>query len=261
LDKYSKKLKDFQDIKESLRESAVKHAELSSQINELELNIKHNNEILKNLKITLDNHIKNIELIIFDMNKFNENIEILNNEICCTNDELKYYQFFGTMFSNQGVKSAMLNNVTPMLNTIAQDFSNQITDGKIQIEFETQTFIKSTKIWKEKFEIKVKNLCGGTNYKSNSSGERALIDLCILEALQFLVSSRSGNSMNIKFFDEVFSCLDFETTEKVYEYLDNQSKEKSIYVISHDINLKNYFNDNNIISIEKKSGFSNIRRN
>jgi len=252
---------DINKIKESIKEfdTNIENIKtLESAINNFNYKIKLEKEMIGKIDSNIGLMKERINTFItkFDTEKLK--LKDIEDEIEKYNEDIKYYDYLAYAFSNQGIKSMLLQNITPILNTIASNFSSDITNGHININFETQTYIKSTKQWKEKFKINIENKDGGETYSANSMGEKAIIDLCILEALNYLVSLRAGKSFNISVYDESFGALDEINSEKVIKYLHNKAENNVIYVVSHDSGFKNYFDDNNIIKVKKVKKYTEI---
>ncbi len=171
-------------------------------------------------------------------------------------DEKERLIFWQQAYSNQGIKSLILDDITPFLNRRVNKYLTKLTSGHIEVKFSTQTTLKSGEK-REKFSIDISNQDGGNEYISNSGGEKKRIDLAINLALQDLVASRSTKRINIAIFDEIFDALDSTGIENVVDLLKDLSQEKStIIVISHNEHLKSYFD--NIITVVKKNGFSTL---
>lgn len=171
-------------------------------------------------------------------------------------DEKDCLVFWQQAYSNQGIKSYILDDITPFLNRRVNKYLAKLTSGHIEVKFNTQTVLKSGET-REKFSIEISNQDGGQEYSANSGGERKRIDLAINLALQDLVASRSSKRINIAIWDEVFDALDETGIEKVIELLQELSEEKStILVVSHNQHLQSYFT--NVITVVKKNGFSTL---
>lgn len=171
-------------------------------------------------------------------------------------DEKECLNFWAQAYSNQGIKSFILDDITPFLNRRVNKYLKKLASNHIEVKFSTQTQLKSGEM-REKFSIDIDNSDGGKEYISNSSGERRRIDLAVNLALSDLVASRSTKRINIAIFDEAFDALDDIGTEHVIEVLQELSEEKSsIFVISHNEHLQSYFS--NIITIVKEKGCSRL---
>src|SRR5699024_6043628 len=161
------------------------------------------------------------------------------------------------IYSNSGVKSHVLDLITPYLNERANVYLNKLTGSDIEIVFSTQTRNKSGELT-DKFDVQVHNSAGGSTYKSNSEGEKKRIDLAISLAIQDLVISRSNLATNLVVYDEVFDALDEVGSENVVDLLKERLEVvPTILVITHSEHLKNLFE--NIITVTKnKQGESSI---
>lgn len=165
-------------------------------------------------------------------------------------------KFWETAFGNQGIKSFILDSVTPFLTKQSNFYLSKLAGNRIAVEFETQTHLKTGET-REKFAINVTNLDGGNAYSLNSGGEKKRVDLAVYFALQDLVASRANKKFNVSFCDEAFDALDENGIESVMSLLREIAQEKSsVFVITHSDALKSAFS--NVITIEKSGGFSTI---
>jgi len=83
--------------------------------------------------------------------------------------------------------------------------------------------------------------------------------MCIrdrLLALQNLIFARSASSSNLVIFDEVFDSLDRIGVERSINLLQEESKNKTIFVISHISDLESYFD--NCIIVKNTNGVSSL---
>ncbi len=168
--------------------------------------------------------------------------------------ELEVAEFWVEAFGARGLRSLMVDSSLPLLNQEAARVSRAVTGGSISIEFSTTSEQKSGKVV-DRFEVRVDNRHGAGDYRGNSAGERAKVDLCVGIALQRLVASRSSASFNLAFFDEAFDHLDSAAHERVVEVLSELDKD-SVFVISHNEDLRAFFP--NVLTIRKAGGFSSV---
>lgn len=173
-----------------------------------------------------------------------------------TDDMLEYEQVV-KMYSNSGVRSIVLDNITPYLNEQANKYLAILAGSTIQINLTTQKENKDGSI-SDKFEVEVYNASGGSDYKSASAGERKRIDLAISFALQDLVIKQNNTSVNLLMLDEVFENLDEVANENVITLLEEKAKEvESIFVITHNEQLKGLFS-NKVTVIKEQDGISKL---
>ena len=159
-------------------------------------------------------------------------------------------------FSNKGIRSVVLDFVTPFLNKQANKYLQILSSSDIELEFKTQ--VKDSKgELKDKFDIIVTNKNGGETYKSNSAGEQKRIDLAISFAIQDLIMEKNDMSTNIALYDECFDGLDIIGCENVITLLKDRLKTVgTIFVITHNENLKPLFEKS--IKVVKENGVSKI---
>lgn len=198
-----------------------------------------------------------LESISAEMNDINSQISTINSDIANNQTLLQQLKFWVEGFGSSGIKSRLLDDVTPYLNKRANKYLQFLTEDSIQVEFSTQSQLKSGE-FREKFNIAVTNKHGGDAYIGNSGGERKRIDLAITLALQDLVASRATKPLNIVFFDEIFDALDAVGVERVAELLQDVSGQKSsVFVVSHNDTLKTYFE--NEITLVKEHGKTTLK--
>lgn len=184
-----------------------------------------------------------------------ETIKSVQKELDKFSEDVPYLEFWIEAFGNKGIKSFLIDEVVPILNNRVSAYASALMDDSVVVEFDTQTKLKSGE-YREKFDIKLIVGEEEIDYCSFSAGEKRKIDVAILLALQNLIFERSASSCNMVVFDEVFDSLDKVGIERVINLLQEEAKDKSIYVISHISELADYF-DNTII-IKNKDGISEL---
>lgn len=161
------------------------------------------------------------------------------------------------VFSNSGVKSHVLDLITPFLNERANKYLGMLSGSDMELSFSTQTPKKDGEMT-EKFDVKLTNAAGGDSYKSNSEGEKKRADLAIALALQDLVMSGAKGASNVVVYDEVFDALDSVGAENVVTLLRERQKEiGTIFVVTHNETLKPLF-EQVITVVKDKTGVSKL---
>jgi DNA repair exonuclease SbcCD ATPase subunit len=154
------------------------------------------------------------------------------------------------IFSNSGVKSHVLDLVTPFLNERANKYLSALAGSDMELIFSTQTKKKDGEM-SEKFDVQLLNAVGGDTYKSNSDGERKRADLAIAHALQDYVITRGDSPVNFLLYDEILDGLDEVGVENVIHLLKEKQKQiGTLFVITHSSALKNLFEK--VITVTKK---------
>jgi len=165
-----------------------------------------------------------------------------NHSLDKLNDEIKYYAFWVTGFSNSGIKSLIIESMIPQMNQWASTYS-ALFDSKFDIKFSAQTKLKKGD-FAEKFDVVAFNKFGAQVYEGNSGGEKRVIDVIVMFILGDLASSRSSKRFSILVLDEVFERLDEEICDKVIYVLRSMvsgsfgmdcaiPQRESIFVLTH----------------------------
>lgn len=224
-------------VEEGITNTENSIAELESDANPFE-------QLLSSAEVELSTKQSEKEELLKALSQLSEDISIM--------------KFWVDSFSPQGLRSFLLENVTPILNSYAKTYSDLITDGEMEVTFSTKDELKSGKT-KEKFNIKVSQKHGGSSYASNSSGERARANLIIALALGELAAMRADKVIPFRFLDEPFESIDETGTEAIVNLL-NQMRDKynTVYVITHQDYLKQLFS--NKFTVVKQNGFSTLEK-
>lgn len=168
-------------------------------------------------------------------------------------------EFWVKGFSPSGIRSLLLENVTPVLNKAAENYSQLLTEGEMAVYFSTTKKLKNGEK-KEKFDIKVKQKHGGNTYKSNSIGEKQRANLIISMALSDLAEFHSNKSIDFRFLDEPFEGMDEFGIDAVMAILnDLRGSYKTVFVVTHKNTFKDLFPKE--ITVVKKNGISSLKEN
>jgi DNA repair exonuclease SbcCD ATPase subunit len=182
----------------------------------------------------------------------------LEYKIAVDTRQLEILSFWVDSFSPSGIRSFMLEHITPILNQYAKKYADLVTSGEMDITFHTKDILKSGKT-KERFNIQVSQKHGGDSYSSSSAGERARANLVIALALGELAAMRADKIIPFRFLDEPFEAIDESGVEAIVALL-TQQKERynTVYVITHQDYLTQVFQ--NKLTIVKKDGYSTLER-
>ena len=258
LDQLTEKLNKAGELVSLSRTKKAEMRELSLKLETVESRIEPLEAQLKELEADENPYAELLESATAELANKEKEREVLKEELEDISEEVGIMKFWVDSFSPQGLRSFMLENVTPILNSYAKTYSDLITDGEMEITFSTKDELKSGKK-KEKFNIKVSQKHGGDSYASNSSGERARANLIIALALGELAAMRADKVIPFRFLDEPFESIDETGVEAIVNLL-NQMRDKynTVYVITHQDYLKQLFS--NKMTIVKSNGYSTLEK-
>lgn len=159
-------------------------------------------------------------------------------------------------FSNSGIRSVVLDLVTPTLTNNANRYLSTLSDSTLQVEFTTQVE-KADGELTDKFDVMVTHSGEETTFQTLSQGEKTRVNVAISLALQDLVYSNSQLQTNIALYDEVFDGLDSKGVSSVIDILKSKAEEiGSVFVITHSSTMKPLFEK--AITITKEDGISSV---
>lgn len=223
--------------------------------------IEFHKRTLKNLRRELEDleqsnpYQKLFEDAEMEITNLQTRMDQIQVEVGKLETELEQNQFWVNGFSNQGIKSMLLDSVTPYLDDRVQKYAEVLTNGKIQINFSTLTKLQSGET-REKFSVDIDSSSGAKSHQGASAGEKRRIDIAILLALSDLADARYGNP-GLMVCDEIFDCLDQTGISLLMGLLHEIGKEKAVYVVSHSSDLKSLF-PNTIMVNRNRQGITQI---
>ena len=219
---------------------------IEEKIKNLEEQISNKNKELSNspfVKI-IDSLSKDIDL---DKNKLNNKKEELNN----LEKDLPYYDFWVVAFGDAGIRKFVIEGIIPALNSRIAYWLQFLIDGKIKLDFNSEL--------EEKIE---RNPSDGDPfvYHAMSGGERRRLNLAVSQAFAYVMSLSSGISPSLVFLDEVTTNIDPIGVYGVYNMITELSKDRKVFITTHDQNLLDLLEGCELIKLEKESGFTKIKK-
>lgn len=250
--------KDKDDLEDDLSTINLEVAKIEERMKYLKLQIRTvKNQIKEQEELLSTAYGDLIGSAIHEIEKINSDLEVLEAELEDLNTKYMHINFWVTAFGNQGIKSVLLDSVTPFLNQRANHYLAKLADTSISVEFSTQTELKSGEK-RDKFAVEVKNENGHDAYTGSSGGERRRVDIAINMALQDLVLSRSNKKIDLIIMDECYEGLDPVGCELVIQLLKEKAQScPTILVITHNSHLKDLFDKRIVVS--KKNGETRIK--
>lgn len=252
----SKNVKEIMDVISQI-------SEMNSKISSFEKeNIEYDNK-----KVNLHRLIENTET---QLKSYENQASTLSESISKTESEMvdkekansilfkerEIAEFWVDAFGPKGIRSFIFEDAMPYITRRANYYSTFITGGTVTINISPVTTTKSTGLDKEKIFVSAKNSIGADAYAGCSSGEKTRIDLCILLALQDLISTRVTKIWNTQIYDELLDSLDNTGTDVAIDLIRKLTGHKSTYIISHNVNIKQYFDA--CITVVKKDSKSRL---
>ncbi|QQO38783.1 hypothetical protein BCPG3_201 [Bacillus phage BCPG3] len=237
--------------------------DIQRQISDIDKRVRDYEHQLQMLKNNKDAVVSRLEMLqetpepkprTAERKKWSEAIAKVDKEIIELEKEKLEDEDVVKVFSNDGVKSHVLDLITPELNKKGNEFLKRLAGENMELKFTTRTQ-KKDKTYSDKFDVQVTNRVGGKNYKLASGGEKKRADLAISLAIHDLVAHYT----NFVVADEFFDALDEKGIESSIDVLrDIADKVGTVFVITQSSHFKSLFEK--VITVTKDStGISKIK--
>ncbi len=247
---------------------------ISSKLNELITSIQHDSQVkepqvgakellikeqiaelnyrLESKKEELDNQDPYIEILNQTKNEkvsLDEKIDVFKENIDEGEAQVPYYEFWIHGFGDDGIRAFIIDGILPTLNARINYWLQFLIDNKIILNFDN------------KFDVTIeRNPADGDPfvYNATSGGERRRINLAISQAFAHVMVASSGTYPSIISLDEVALNVDLPGVHGIYKMICELSKERQVFVTTHDPNLNDLLNSCDILTVVKDNGFTEI---
>ena len=225
--------------------------DVSNQI--IEEKINSITEQISNKKKELEESpfIKIIKSILEDIEGNKKLIKSKKDELESIEKDLPYYDFWVTAFGDAGIRKFVIDGIIPALNSRIAYWMQFLIDGKIKLEFNNEL--------EETIE---RNPSDGDPfvYHAMSGGERRRLNLAVSQAFAYVMALSSGVCPSIVFLDEVTTNIDPIGVYGVYNMIAELSKDRKVFITTHDLNLLDLLEGCELINLEKRAGFTKIKK-
>ena len=247
--KLSEKRKKINDLN---KVSKPQNKEIHNQIIEEKINNLNDKIIKKKQELKNSPFFDIIESLKKDIVENKTSVNNKKNELSLLENDLPYYDFWVTAFGDSGIRKFVIEGIIPALNSRIAYWLQYLIDGKIKLEFNNEL--------EEKIE---RNPSDGDPfvYHVMSGGERRRLNLAVSQAFAYVMSLNSGVCPSVVFLDEVTTNIDPIGVNGVYNMISELSKDRKVFITTHDQNLLELLEGCQTINLEKRAGFTNIKKN
>jgi DNA repair exonuclease SbcCD ATPase subunit len=163
---------------------------------------------------------------------------------------LPYYDFWQTGFGDSGIRKFVIDGIMPALNARIAHWLQFLIDGKITLEFDNSLE-----------EVIQRNPSDGDPfvYHAMSGGERRRLNLAVSQAFAHVMMLNSGTYPSLVFLDEVTTNIDQMGVVGVCNMIMELAKDRQVFVTTHDQNLLDMLDGCELLTLEKKGGFTRLK--
>lgn len=227
-------------LENQVQEAARVRAEIESLTQQIALKRQYLDDV-KNSKVNISK---------IDVSRMKTDYDKVRKNLVTTTEDFKYAKLLRSIFSDEGIKSYIVRQVLPLLNSKLNEYL-KLLGSAYYLEFD------------DRFNEVIKSAAGRKllPYDSFSAGEQKRVDLALLLTFIDIARMQGRSTTNLLILDEVTdSSLDSDGLESFIDIISDKVKQEdlAIYVISH---RKDYASDtyDSIIVLEKDQGFTRIK--
>ncbi len=207
----------------------------------------------KKIKKKKDKPKTDTKFIDKNIGKLSNKLTRMNIRIDNGEQKIAKYHYWEDGFKE--IARTILGNAMIILSEKSQEYLNVMMNSEMQVDFNYDIDSKRTKL-----KIDIEDLNGKRSIQYISGGERGRISIAIDFAFAYLASIRMQKPISFIFIDEMFDALDDIGKEMAVKLVEKLHEDiKSIFLISHDKNIENYFyREVNKLSVVLKGGKSRV---
>jgi len=158
-------------------------------------------------------------------------------------DLLPYYNWWTKGFDD--IRSFIIERIVPSLNARIATWMQYLIGGKIKVTFDKH------------LDAKIESPDGDQYaYFATCGGERKRINLAISQAFAYVMMLSSGTWPSVVFLDEVSDSIDQRGIRSIYNMICELASEKQVFVITHNIHLRQMLDGVDTITLLREKGFT-----
>ena len=152
------------------------------------------------------------------------------------------YAELARIFGKVGIQAMIIDNALPELESRANDILTRMSDGTMQIRFDTQKAGTRNDVL-ETLDISIADASGTRPYEMFSGGEAFRANFAIRIALSRLLTTRAGGQLQMLVIDEGFGTQDGQGRDRLVDAINSIAPDfEKIIIITHIDELKDLFN-------------------
>lgn len=191
-----------------------------------------------------------IESLKEDIKSKSAEIESNKSSLAEFKSRIPYYEFWQEGFGDSGIRRFVIEGIVPALNAKIAHWLNFLIDGKISLEFnnELEETIQRSPPDGDPFV-----------YHAMSGGERRRLNLAVSQAFAHVMMLNCGMCPSLVFLDEVTTNIDQMGVVGVYNMIMELSRERQVFITTHDQNLLDMLAGCELVTLEKRGGFTKVK--
>jgi DNA repair exonuclease SbcCD ATPase subunit len=211
----------------SLPKEIASAEDLSAKIAELKALKTKEDKAIKdatdaNVKVAI--HNSKVSVLLEQIQELQTELPPLRKSLQIAQEKLTDLQVLIKTFSNSGLVAYKIECLVKDLETLTNEYLNELSGGRFQLSFEIAG--------SDKLNVVINDNGNDIEISALSGGEKARVNVATLLGIRKLLQSLSNNRINLLFLDETIDSLDDDGKEKLVEVLLNEEYLNTV-IVSH----------------------------
>lgn len=169
-------------------------------------------------------HNAKVQVLLDQIAELEAELPDLRSSISRLQSKLANLQVLIKTFSNTGLVAYKIECLVKDLETLTNEYLNDLSSGRFQLGFEIAA--------SDKLNVVINDNGNDVEINALSGGERARVNVATLLGIRKLLQSLSNNRVNLLFLDETIDSLDDDGKEKLVEILLGEEYLNTV-IVSH----------------------------
>jgi len=172
-------------------------------------------------------------------------------EVAEVESNIPYYEYWRTGFGDKGIRQSIIEEIIPVLNQRIAYWLQPLVSNTITLNFNSNL--------EETIE---RNPPDGDPYvySAMSAGQRRRLNLAVSQAFADIMAATNGITPSLVFLDEVTTNIDPTGVQGIYAMIQELSKEKQVFVTTHDHDLLDMLESADTIKLIHEDGRTTISK-
>ena len=242
-------------LKEEIAQLEQKKAQLKGEVERLKTEVEGLAGVedalsqKKKEKQSLDEEIKTVvseeaKLVekLSEIERKEKRLEELKKEVTEKEETVQILTACKKMFGKEGIQISIIRDAIPQIEGIANEMLSRMTNGRMNLKFDTLRQLKTRDVSKSTLRISVYDNGEKRRYELFSGGEQFRINLAIRIGISMFLSERSGMPLEMLVIDEGFGSQDENGKMRILEEINSfKDRFKKIIIITHVSDIKENF--------------------
>ena len=163
----------------------------------------------------------------------------------------QYFEYWIQAFGDSGIRKYVIDEIVPALNNNINYWMDFLIEGNMRISFDNEF---------NEIITKGPDFSSDIKYYALSNGQKGRVNLALSQAFAHIMSINSGKNLSFVFLDEVTSNIDVQGVNGIIGMIQELSREKQVFLITHNHDLLDELNGCDTINLVLKNGITALQK-